>query len=313
MAIQTMGLDYSWLINLADIIAKARQQPSAPKETPGLSTPGFIERFKAEEKEKAGLEREEKLLRDKFAHETELKKMELESKEATALAQALSKERIAGVGAEAGTEQARIAGAATVGAAQKTPIERGYELVDMLMSADEDTANAIIAELEARDEAYRQQQGVRPPSTISSGGVTIPIGGEGEVTGDPNNPLRDLEAIGAYTPGGGAPRPKATGAAAKPDIEQFKDLIEDMFVNNPDYMTAIYTGKGWDVIKDRMRTVGEEAGFGEETINSVIAMWEALVPEYEEEEEKEGEPGPLTKAWGGVKEAVTPQVLSSKV
>jgi len=141
----------------------------------------------------------------------------------------------------------------------------------------------------------------RPVSTISSGGTTINLPGSTPV-GDPNDPLTALEAIGAYNPETGVADPKLTGAAAKPEIEQFKDLIEDMFGKNPDYMTAMLSGEGWEDVRDSMRAMGEEAGFSEETINSGIAMWEALVPEPK----PPPEPGTISKAWSGVKEAVTP-------
>lgn len=310
MPIQTIPLDYSWMVNLANMIAQAREQERQRKweekrERPTVTgagkmtaeqryAPGFIEKFKAEEKEKAGLEREERMTQEQFAHEIELKKMELESTKATSLAEAMSAERIAGVGAEAGIEEARIGGAAVVGAAQKTTMEKGYEFVEMLMDMDEESANQLIANLEAK----RAQQVEGPPSTITAEGRTITLP-SAPPTKDPNDPLTWLEGIGAYTEGGGAPRPKPTGAAAKPETEQFNELIDDMLTKNPQYIIALTTGKGWDEAREAMRTIGGEAGFSDETIDSVISMYEAIVPKYEEPEEGGG-------LAGAIKSVLTP-------
>lgn len=308
MPIRTIPLDYSWMVNLANMIAQAREQERQRKweekrERPAVTgagkmtaeqryAPGFIEKFKAEEKEKAGLEREERMTQEQFAHDIELKSMELESKKATSLAEAMSKERIATIGAEAGVEETQIAGAATVAAAQKTTMEKGYEFVEMLMDMDEESANQLITNLEAK----RTQQVEGPPSTITAEGRTITLPSAAP-TKDPNDPLTWLEEIGAWAPGGRAPRPKPTGGAAKPETEQFNELVDDMLTKNPQYIIALTTGKGWDETKEAMRTIGEEAEFSKETIDSVIAMYEAIVPEYEElPEEGEGLVGAIRGA-----------------
>jgi len=170
----------------------------------------------------------------------------------------------------------------------KTTMEKGYEFLNMLMKADEKTANAIIQSLEAKRAEGAGEPGARPVSTISSGGeaITLPGGAE-EVGKDPNDPLTWLEEIGAYAPGAGAPRGKATGAQAKPEIDQYLELIDDMLGKNPQSIVAITTGKGWDELRDNMRTIGTEAGFSEDVINAAISMYEAMVPEFEEEPEKE--------------------------
>ena len=295
MAIRTMNLDYGWLINLADIISRARQQPTGKAPTSAYAGPTSTlgegkTRYQLEQEQR----REDVLTTKEREHEVALKQMDIDSK----LAEAMSKERIATMGAEAGTEQAEIGAAGMVGAAQKTTMEKGYEFVDMLMKADEKTASAIIASLEAKRAETAGEGGVRPVSTISSGGEVITLPGTKEgVAGDPNDPLTWLEEVGAYTPGGEAPRPKATGAAAKPEIDQYLDLIDDMLDKNPQSIIAITTGKGWDELKERMRTIGAEGGFAEDVINSGISMYEALVPEFEEEVEGKGL---LSKVWGGV-------------
>ena len=293
MAIQTMGLDYSWLVNLAEMISQNRQQPSGAQATPkpaqGVAAPEKTQ-YQLDKEQR----REDLLSRQTREHEILLKQMEVDSK----LAEAISKERIAGMGAEAGTEQTQIAGAAQVAASQKTTMEKGYELMDMLWSMDKPSRDEFVSRLEAKRTENQAAQTDRPASTISSGGTTIPItSAPRETVGDPNDPLTALEEIGVYNSETGLSEPKPTGAAAKPEIDQYMELLDDMLTKNPQSMIAITTGEGWDELKETMRTIGEEAGFGEDIIDSGIAMFEALIPEPE----GEPEPSPLSKSWGGVK------------
>ena len=311
MPVQTMGLDYSWLVNLADIISRARQEPAPARAKAGAAYKGGA--YREPEKTRYQLEKEERredlLATQTREHEMALKKMDIDAK----LAEAMSKERIATMGAEAGTEQAQIGAAGQVGAAQKTTMEKGYEFLDMLMKADEKTANGIIASLEAKRAERAGGVGARPVSTIETGGVTMELPGAAEeVAKDPNDPLTWLEDIGAYAPGAEAPRGKATGAQAKPEIDQFKDLVDDMLDKNPRSIIAITSGKGWDELREDMRTIGVEAGFGKDTIDSVIAMYEAMVPEFEEPPEGGGLGGFIGKAltpFGVGREELPPEAV----
>jgi len=294
MAIQTMGLDYGWLVNLAEMISRNRQQPSGPRGATGLSTGVKGEPEKTQYQLDKEQRREDLLSGQTREHEILLKQMEVDSK----LAEAMSKERIAGVETEAGTEQTQIAGAAQVASSQKTTMEKGYELMDMLWSMDKPSRDEFISRLEAKRTENQAVQTDRPVSTISSGGTTIPItSAPREPVGDPNDPLTALEEIGVYNSETGLSEPKATGAAAKPEIDQYMELLDDMLTKNPQSMIALTTGEGWEELKETMRTIGEEAGFGEDTINSVITMFEGLIPEPK----GEPEPSPISKAWGGVK------------
>jgi len=291
MPVQTMNLDYSWLINLADIISRARQQ--APTGQPPTSAYAGPTSTLGKEKSQQELEKREDLVNEQTRqHEILLKQMDIDEK----LAEAMSKERIAKMSAEAGTEQTQIGAAGQVAAAQKTSMEKGYEFLEMLMKADEKTANGIIASLEAKREEKAREAGTRPVSTIETGGITKELPGT-EVERDPNDPLTWLEDVGAYAPGAGAPRGKATGAQAKPEIDQYLELVDDLLDKNPQSIIAITSGKGWDELKEQMRTIGAEAGFAEDVINAGIAMYEAMVPEFE----GEPEPSPLSKAWTGAK------------
>jgi len=211
--------------------------------------------------------------------------MDMES----ALAEAMSKERIAGVGAEAGTEQARITGAAGVAATQKTTMEKGYEFIDMLMKMDEKSANELISTLEARRTQGAGQVGERPVSTISSGGRTISLPGTTkEVAGDPNDPLTWLEEIGAYTPGGGAPRPKPTGTA-KNEVEEFMGMVDDMIGGDIAGMAAMLSGEGGtEKLLEKIEVLGTEAGISREVIDSVKEIYRAMAPAYKPPPEEGG-------------------------
>ena len=140
MPVQTMGLDYSWLINLADIISRARQQPTGggggagARPAQGTAAPEKT-RYQLEQEQR----REDLLTSQERQHEIALKEMDIESK----LAEIMSKEKIAEIGAAAGTEEAQIGAAGTVAAAQKTTMEKGYEFLEMLMKADEKTATVL--------------------------------------------------------------------------------------------------------------------------------------------------------------------------
>jgi len=317
MAIQTMGLDYSWLVNLADVISRARQKP-----TGGVTVSRPAQGTAAPEKTRYQIEKEQRredlLAAQQRKHDVLLKQMDIDAK----LAEAMSKERIASMGAKAGTEQAQIAGAAQIGAAQKTTMEKGYELLDMLWHMDEPSRNEFISRLEAKRAENQQVAGERPVSTITSGGRTITLpGSTEEPVKDPNDPLTALEEIGVYDSETGLSGPKLTGTAAKPEIEQLNDLIDDMLSDNIEYMKVFTTGEGWEELKEddmlsdnieymkvfttgegweelkeRMITIGQESGFGEDVINSVVSMYEAIVPEPK----PEPEPGPLSRAWSGV-------------
>lgn len=287
MPVQTIGLNYQWLIDLAKMAAEAKmyedsqkvQAKVTPQTTairaagPGPAIPGgptYAAR-EAEEKEKAGLEREERMTQEQFAHEIELKGMELESKKATSLADAMSKERIAGVGAEAGVEQAQIGAAGQVAAAQKTTMEKGYEFVKMLMDMDKESANQLISNLEAK----RTQQVEGPPSTITMGDITKELPGAAP-TEDPNDPLTWLEEIGAYTEGGGAPRPKVTGAQKNP-VEEFYNMVDDMIGGDIAGMAAMLSGEGGvEQLMEKIDTLGFEAGIDRGVIDSVKEIYRAM-------------------------------------
>ena len=280
------------------MISRNRQKTTGAVSSKGTAAPEK-NRYEVEQEQK----REDLLAGQQREHEIALKQMDIDSSESSALAQAMSKERIATMGAEAGTEQTEIAGTAQVASSQKTTMEKGYELMDMLWSMDKPSRDEFVSRLEAKRSENQAVQADKPQSTISSGETTIPItSAPRESVGDPNDPLTALEEIGVYNSEAGLSEPKSTGAAAKPEIDQYMELLDDMLSKNPQSMIALTTGKGWEELKETMRTIGEEAGFGKDTINSVITMFEELIPE----QEAEPEPGIISKAWGGIKEAVTP-------
>ena len=287
--------------------ARPSQGTQVSRGTTGVSTPsqgvsgsaslaGWVESKTAPGAAAEGRRREERLLDEARKHEILLKQMDVDAK----LADAMSKERIAGVEAEAGTEQTKIAGASNVAASQKTTMEKGYEFLAMLWDMDEESADELITSLLAKE----AEQTGSPVSTITMGGVTETLP-EATPEADPNNPLTWMREVG-FDPETGAPRPKPTGAAAKPEIDQYLELIDDLLDKNPQSIVAITTGKGWEELKETMRTIGAEAGFSEDVINSGIGMYQALVPEYEEPaEEGEG-------LGGAIRGALTPFGVGSE-
>ena len=161
--------------------ARPSQGTQVSRGTTGVSTPsqgvsgsaslaGWVESKTAPGAAAEGRRREERLLDEARKHEILLKQMDVDTK----LAEAISKERIAGVETEAGTEQAQIAGAAQVAVSQKTTMEKGREFLEMLWDMDEGSRSNVISRLEDK----RAQAGY--------------------VIGDPNDPLTWLEDMNVY-------------------------------------------------------------------------------------------------------------------
>ena len=320
MPVQQIGLDYSWLTNLADIIAQARgTQPVSAKPTtakqvgpvlgqgPGPAIPGGPT-YQAGKGEKTQYQidkerRREDLLAERTRkHEILLKQMEIDSK----LAEAMSKERIAGVGAEAGVEQAQIGAAGQVAATQRTTMEKGYELIDALWKMDKPSRDGIISGLEAKRAEKAGQAGERPISTISSGGVTMELPGTTEEVRDPEDPLTWLEAAHVYNSETGISEPKPTGAA-KNEVEEFYEMVDGMIGGDIAGMAAMLSEEGGTAgLMEKIEVLGAETGQSQEVIDKVKEIYRVLTGASEpsptiEPPSKEG--GGLSEAIGG---ALTP-------
>jgi hypothetical protein len=277
------------------MINEQRQQPTG---TTGARGPSYAEKVGEQHRWAAEQEREEKMTKEKYEHEILLKKMDIDARTSEGLAEAMSKERIAGVGAEAGTEQARIGAAGQVGAAQKTSMEKGYEFVDMLMQMDKAGADELISSLLAKEAGQAKE---RPLSTITSGGRTVTLPGAlEEAVGDPNNPLTWMREIG-FDPEAGAPRPKVTGKPAN-EVEELMDLVDDYIGGNLVEMADMFSKPGGtDKLMSRIDTLGTEAGFSTEAIDSVKEIYRAMSGPREEDVGEEG--GGLG---GAIKNILTP-------
>lgn len=295
MAIQTMGLDYGWLVNLADVISRARQQPTSARAAARPAPEKTRHQLKEEQR------REDLLATEQRKHEVTMKQMELESGKATALAKAMSAERIAGVGAEAGVEVAEIGAAGQVAAAQKTTMEKGYEFVDMLFKMDKPSRDELITTLEAKREERRAMRGERPTSTITSGGETISLPGA-TAEADPDDPLTLLEGIGAYNPETGVIDPKPTGEEAKNQVEELLDLVDDYIGGDLAMMADMFSKPGGtERLMERIDAIGIEAGYSTDVIDSVKEIYRAMAGPPREEPPEEG--GGLG---GAIRGALTP-------
>ena len=281
--------------------ANKGQQAGAPQA--GTTTPyagptstldgeGGKSRYEIEKEQR----REDILAEQTRKHEILLKQMEIDSK----LAESISKERIAGVGAEAETEQAQIGAAGQVAAAQKTSMEMGYELIDALWKMDKPSRDRIISGLEAKRAEKAGQAGERPISTIETGGVTRELPGvTGEVR-DPNDPLTWLEDAYVYNSETGLSEPKPTGAA-KNEVEEFYGMVEDMIGGDIAGMATMLSGEeGNERLMEKIEVLGTEAGISRETIDSVKEIYRAMMPAYKPPAEEGGGLG------GAIKGALTP-------
>jgi len=244
----------------------------------GPGSPALAQQYSDEWKADEEAKRQEKLDALQREHELKMKQMELDSAQSTALADAMSKERIAGVGAEAGKEQAKIGAAGQVAASKRTTMEKGYELIDALWNMDKASRDDIISGLEAKRAEKAKLKGDRPMSTISSGGMTIPITGEREEVRDPEDPLTWLEDAYVYNSETGLSEPKPTGAV-KNDVEEFYGMVDDMIGGDIAGMAAMLSGEdGIEKLMEKIEVLGTEAGISRETIDSVKEIYRAAAP-----------------------------------
>ena len=283
MAVQQIGLDYSWLVNLAQMLAQERERTKQPQisavpgsvQTGAGAGPGpplfaTMERqeWKEEEAAKAALAEAEA----GRAHEISLKEMDVES----ALAQAMAQERTSKYTADVGLKGIEAGGVTDIAIAQKTSKEKGKELVEMLWAMDKPSRDEIIALLEKKRDENQAMRG----GTLTSGGRTVTT--PGSTVLDPDDPLTILEDAGVYNPDTGLadPQPKGTVPTTQKLASDLTKQIDGMFEGlNMRIMLGIVEDENWDLLESIVEDVGAAGQYPEDIIEGEVKRRKAI---YEE-------------------------------
>ena len=271
MAIQTMGLDYGWLVDLAKLIAEQRKQSTGGvRGATGLGTPtsSFAEGEESAVSKQVRLAREDKLLEDTRKHEITMQKLQNESPLAVALAQ----ER-------GGTEQAKIGAAGQVAAAQKTTADKAKETIDLLLQMTPEGQGEFVNSLKAK--RAESQGGIPSGGTISSGGKTINLPGSQQQKGDPNDPLSwieetygaDAETVIANL------QPKTVAVGAQKTAANLFDDFQKVTKGDLNTMMTMLAGEqGLTQMLDVLQQVGESNKYPQQVIDDVKATITGMAP-----------------------------------
>jgi hypothetical protein len=277
MAIQTMGLDYSWLVDLAKLIAQARQQPTGGiKGATGLGAPSTSTSMQPsgvalespEEVAYYERKRTEKAAEAVPEHEVAMQKLVNEG----ALAQAISQER-------GGTEQAKIAAAGQVAAAQKTTADKAKETIDLLLQMTPEGQKEFMNNLKAK--RTENQGGIPSGGTITSGGKTITTPGTSKSV-DPNDPLGWIEetyGVDAETVIANL-QPKTVAEGAQKTAANLLDDFQKIVIKGDlNTMLMLLTGEqGATQVLDALQQFGESNGYAQDVIDDVKATISGLAP-----------------------------------
>jgi len=292
MAIQTMGLDYGWLVDLAKLIAAQRKQPTGGGVQSAYAGPtsSFAAGEESAVSKQVRLAREDKLLEDTRKHEITMQKLQNESPLAVALAQ----ER-------GGTEQAKIGAAGQVAAAQKTTADKAKETIDLLLQMTPEGQGEFVNSLKAK--RTEGQGGMPSGGTISSGGKTINLPGSQQQKGDPNDPLSwieetygaDAETVIANL------QPKTVAAGAQKTAANLFDDFQKVTKGDLSTMMTMLTGEqGLTQMLDVLQQVGESNGYPQKVIDDVKDTITGMAPKTAD---IEGDTGDVVEG-GGIAGAI---------
>jgi hypothetical protein len=280
MDIQTMGLDYGWLVDLAKLIAAARQQPAtqgaptgavsvSPYAGPTSSFPSSgVAGESAEEVAYYNRQRAEKEAGAQREHEITMQGLVNQP----ALAQAISQER-------GGVEVAKIGAAGQVAAAQKTTADKAKETIDLLLQMTPEGQAEFVNSLKAK---RAESQGSTPSGgTITSGGRTVTTPGAAKAT-NPNDPLSwieetygaDAETVIANL------QPKTVAAGAQKTAANLLDDFQKLVIKGDlnTMLTLLTGGQGVTQVTDALQQFGESNGYPQEVIDDVKATITGLAP-----------------------------------